>query len=332
MRLASLGAQTSTEQRAADLPDGVSVIISSAAVSHDHPQLVEARLRGLRMMKYAEALGWLMSQSVGIAISGTHGKSTTTAWTSFILKRAGFDPTFIVGGHVDQLGGGSGAGAGRHFIAEACEYDRSFLNLNPMCGAILNIEEDHLDYYENIGAIEEAFGEFAAGVSDSGLLVVNGRDERCVRVAEQATARVETFGDSPDCAWQYTDLYATNGHYSFNVWRAGQKLGRATLGPAGLHNVWNALAACAVADHCGVEWDDIRIGLAEFTGVGRRMTLRFSAASVFADADDAERFCRQFRAGRPRGGARHLLRPRYRERPRGRLGERPGRADPRPRR
>ena len=138
---------------------------------------------------------------------------------------------------MDQLGGGSGVGEGRHFIAEACEYDRSFLKLSPKCAAILNIEEDHLDYYKNISAIEEAFGEFAARVPDSGLLVVNGRDERCVRVAEQATARVETFGDSPDCAWQYTDLYATNGHYSFNVWRAGQKLGRATLGPAAIRRV-----------------------------------------------------------------------------------------------
>ncbi len=273
-RLASHGARITTQQGAGDLPEGVSVVVSSAAVPYDHPQLVEARRRGARTMKYAEALGWLMSQSQGIAISGTHGKSTTTAWTSFILKRAGLDPTFIVGGHVDQLGGGSGVGQGRHFIAEACEYDRSFLNLSPQCGAILNVEEDHLDYYKNISAIEEAFGDFAARVPDSGLLVVNGRDERCVRVAEQATARVETFGDSPDCTWQYSDLYATNGHYSFNMWREGQKLGRATLGPAGLHNVWNALAACAVAAHCGVEWDDIRAGLAEFCGVGRRMTLR----------------------------------------------------------
>ena len=273
-RLASSGAVISEAQRAADLPDNVDVVIASAAVAKDHPQLIEARRRGAKTMKYAEALGWLMSHTAGIAISGTHGKSTTTAWTAFILERAGLDPTFIVGGYVDQLGGGSGAGRGPHFVAEACEYDRSFLNLSPKCAAILNIEADHLDYYENIAAIEQAFEEFAARVPDDGLLIVNGRDERCAKIAERVKAPVATFGDSPKDDWQCTDLYATAGRYSFNVWNAGRKLGRVTLGPAGRHNVWNALAACAVADHCGVAWEDIRTGLADFRGVGRRMTLR----------------------------------------------------------
>jgi UDP-N-acetylmuramate--alanine ligase len=279
-RLTTAGARITAGQEALDLPPDVDLVIASAAVPPGHPQLVEARARGIRTMKYAQALGWLMSHSTGVAIAGTHGKSTTTAWLTFILERAGLDPTFIVGGHVQQLGGGSRVGNGPFFIAEACEYDRSFLNLRPTYASILNIEADHLDYYADIHAIKAAFDEFAALVPPDGALLVKADDAHCAAVARRAGTNIVTFGDAPDADWRPFDLAAGAGRYSFNLLHERIDHGRVTLGPAGRHNVDNALAAAALAHRCGASWEAIRLGLEEFSGVGRRMTLCGDARGV----------------------------------------------------
>lgn len=280
MRLTTAGARITSGQEALDLPPDVDLVIASAAVPLDHPQLAEARRRGVRAMKYAQALGWLMSHATGVAVAGTHGKSTTTAWLTFILERAGLDPTFIVGGNVQQLGGGSRVGGGPFFVAEACEYDRSFLNLRPSYAAILNIEADHLDYYTDIKAIEAAFDEFAALVPTDGALLVKAGDPHCEAVARRARTSILTFGESAGAAWRPIDLTNGTGRYSFNLVYDGIDHGRVTLGPAGRHNVDNALAAAALAHRCGASWEAIRLGLEEFRGVVRRMTLCGDARGV----------------------------------------------------
>jgi UDP-N-acetylmuramate--alanine ligase len=270
-RLAEWGARIATRQRADTVPPETEVLVASAAIAEQHPELVEARRRGIPVIKYAQLLGALMARHHGIAVSGTHGKSTTTAWLTFVLKRAGLDPSFVIGAEAEQLGGGSGVGDGPHFVAEACEYDRSFLNLRPRAAAILNIEEDHLDCYENLAAIRDAFAQFAARVPADGLVVLNGQDRNCRRVSRGQAARIETFGRAADDTWRAVDLKLRDGCYEFAVMHAGEHLGAVHLAIPGEHNVGNALAVTALAHHAGVPWGVIADGLQQFRGAKRRV-------------------------------------------------------------
>lgn len=280
-RLRTNGARIALSQTAESVPSNAEVLVASAAIPSHHPEIVEARRRGTPVMKYAELLGLVMSQHEGIAIAGTHGKSTSTAWLTYILRKAGLDPSFVIGAEVEQLGGGSGVGDGSHFIAESCEFDRSFLNLRPKYAAILNIEEDHLDYYRDIDEIVGAFAEFSKlAPADGGLLVLNGQDAHCRKLAERASAAVETFGLSEDATWRAVELNLVNGRYEFVVQREGAPLGSVALGLAGRHNVMNALAVIAIATRCGVSWPVLREGLAEFRGARRRLELRGMVGGV----------------------------------------------------
>lgn len=279
-RLARCGAQVIDAGRADVLPPRLDLVVSSAAIPEAHPQLAEARRRGVPTMRYAELLGWSMSRATGVAVSGTHGKTTTTAWLAFILDRAGLDPTFVVGGHVPQLGGSSRLGAGRHFVAEACEYDRSFLHLRPWAATILNIEIDHPDYFRDIDDVEQAFREFAARLPADGLLVIPGSDPRCRAAARGTPARVATVGEGAGDDWRAARIEASDGRYSFDLIHEGCTRARVELGIPGRHNVGNALSAAALAHHCGAGWDDLRRGLTEFRGVRRRMTLCGEAGGV----------------------------------------------------
>ncbi len=145
-KLSEMGATIVYEQTAESIPQETETVVYSAAIKAEHPELVEARRRGCEIVKYAQMLGRVMTLRHGIAIAGTHGKSTTTAMTAHVLLAAGKDPSFVVGATCPQLGGSSRSGNGEFFVVEACEYDRSFHNLRPRIGVVLNIEEDHLDY------------------------------------------------------------------------------------------------------------------------------------------------------------------------------------------
>ncbi len=275
LRLGASGARILLSQTAESVPADAELLVASAAVPQTHPEITEARRRGIPVMKYAEFLGLVMSRHEGIAIAGTHGKSTTTAWTTFILRKAGLDPSFVIGAESAQLGGGSGAGDGRHFVAESCEFDRSFLNLQPKYAAVLNIEEDHLDYYRDLDDINQAFTDFVKlPPAEDGLVVLNGEDANCRKIAAAIAAQVETFGLSEGVTWRAVDLNLCDGRYSFHVESDGVSLGPVTLGLAGRHNVMNALAVCALATRCGVPWAKLREGLAEFSGARRRLELR----------------------------------------------------------
>jgi UDP-N-acetylmuramate--alanine ligase len=280
-RLAASGASIGTHQTADSVPAAVKMLVKSAAVRDDHPELIEARRRGVCVVKYAQLLGMLMAHcGEGIAISGTHGKSTTTAWLSYVLRRAGRDPSFVIGAGVGQLGGGSGVGDGPYFVAEACEYDRSFLNLRPRRAAILNIEEDHLDYYADINDIVAAFRDFAAGIPEDGLLVTNADDPRCRAVADGRRGRVELFGRGADAEWRAIDVTREDGTYAFVACHGSKRLSRIVLTIPGRHNIDNALAVIALAHDCGLEWEAIAPPLADFCGAQRRLELRGEAGGV----------------------------------------------------
>ncbi|MGB2821605.1 MAG: UDP-N-acetylmuramate--L-alanine ligase [Phycisphaerae bacterium] len=273
-RLREQGAAVQIGQCAENLPGACDLVVHSAAIHEQNPELLAARRRGIEVVKYSRMLGRLMAERVGIAVSGTHGKSTTTAMVAYTLHAAGADPSFVVGAIVPQLGGPSGVGAGRHFVAEACEYDRSFLNLCPRLAAILNIEEDHLDCYQDLDAIVEAFRSFAALVPPEGVLIANGDDRKVVEVTAPVSCEVETFGLSESCAWRGSDVRSDHGRYAMTVMLKGEEFCRLTVPLPGLHNVYNSLAAVGLLHHAGLAGERIAELLCGFTGAHRRMTLK----------------------------------------------------------
>lgn len=274
-RLVELGARIAIGQAPINIPSDCDLVVYSAAINEDNPELLEARRRGIRRMKYAEMLGQVMRLRTGIAVAGTHGKSTTTALLSYILRQAKLDPTFVVGADVRQLGGGAGVGDGPHFVVEACEFDRSFLNLLPKYSAILNIEEDHLDCFPNLEAIIETFRAFASLVPPDGIIIANGEDRAVSAAVENARGTVETFGFGDHVTWQATDITHDKGCYAFNILRDGESFMRASMDRLpGRHQVANGTAAAALAYHAGVEKADIAAALSTFTGADRRLTHR----------------------------------------------------------
>ncbi len=273
-RLAAEGITVSTIQTADSFPERAELVVVSAAIPEDHPELQQARRRNLRVVRYAEMLGMLQADGGGIAIAGTHGKSTTTAWLTYALRLAGLDPSFIVGAEVEQLGGSSGAGDGPHFVVEACEYQRSFLHLCPQSAAILNIEEDHLDYYAGLDAICQAFAEFAGRIPRDGLLVTSGEDPNCRALARGAACRSELVGLSPLFDWSAADLALVNGCYTYTLLLEGKPQMPVKLGLPGIHNVRNSLAVIALARHAGAGWPPIQQALTDFRGARRRLETR----------------------------------------------------------
>jgi UDP-N-acetylmuramate--alanine ligase len=281
-RLCQWGADIKIGHKEHNLDPATDAVVISAAIREDNPELKLARQLNIRVYKYAEMLGKLFNCYSGIAVSGTHGKSTTSGWLSYLLKQAGLDPTFIVGADIPQLGGNSGIGDDKWFVAEACEYDRSFLNLKPQIGVILNIEADHLDYYKDEAEIVEAFCDFARGIKPGGTLIANGEDSNVARVigALPGSVRCETFGFGRGCNYHAGNIEENNGLYAFDVYHNKELLGRTKTSIPGKHNVANALAVVASATNAGVATKDVLRLLPGFTGVDRRLMLKAQMKGV----------------------------------------------------
>ncbi len=262
------------------------LVVISAAVPANNPELVETHQLDIPVIKYAELLGELMRYHQGIAIAGTHGKSTTTALCAFIMREAGLDPSFVFGATSDQLGGSSAAGHGHHFVVESCEYDRSFLQLHPQAAAILNIESDHLDYFGSIDKVAEAFSCFAENVPSDGVVFVNSDNRLAHQAILNASAEVITFGvENESAIWQARNLIADKACYSFDVVYRDEPLFSTRLNMPGKYNVSNALAAIALAHDAGADKDVMAAAIPKFTGINRRLTLRgqWSGVTVVDD-------------------------------------------------
>ncbi|HVP09832.1 MAG TPA: UDP-N-acetylmuramate--L-alanine ligase [Phycisphaerae bacterium] len=280
-RLEEMGATLTLGHAPMSIPTDCEFVVYSAAIKDENPELKEARRRGITCLKYAEMLGRVMALRTGIAIAGTHGKSTTTALLAFILRQANVDPTFVVGAESRQLGGGSGVGDGPHFLVEACEYDRSFWNYHPQHAAILNIEEDHLDCYKDLDAIIEAFNGFASRVAPSGTIVIHGEDPVVARAVRDVRAKVETFGLHDGANWRAVNLANSRGHYSFDIQRDGEFHLHADLeNLPGRHQVGNALVAAALAHHAGIKPAAVAEALTRFAGADRRISTRGEVGGV----------------------------------------------------
>ncbi|MCC6325338.1 MAG: UDP-N-acetylmuramate--L-alanine ligase [Candidatus Brocadia sp.] len=271
--LEEMGAKINTKQDGSFMSSETDMVVVSASISEDNLDLKTARKMGIKVVKYSQILGSLMKEKRGIAISGTHGKTTTSAMISTILKTAGLDPTFVIGGEVPDIGGNAHLGKGNLFVAEACEYDRSFLNLTPQVGVITNIEEDHLDYYGNIETIVHAFGDFASSISKEGLLVVNDNDNNIAAAVQKANCKVETYSLSNASDWYGEVLSGGSGLKRFRVLHNGKLFDEISLKIPGSHNVLNALAATAVCTFIGVDKDSIKNALSLFHGANRRFQI-----------------------------------------------------------
>ena len=271
--LVQAGACVSVGHNADMLDPRTELVVASAAIPATNPELREARNRNLTIVKYAELVGMLMKAlGKGVAVAGTHGKSTTTAMCVHLFREAGLDPSFLVGAKSQQLGGSSGLGKGPYFVVESCEFDRSFLQLMPESAVILNVETDHLDCYEGIHDIRDAFGAFARNVASDGLLVCNGDDSRAVEAARFASAQVETFGFSTGNTWRATNLRSDRGCFSFEVEAFGEPLFTTRTSVPGRYNVANALAAIALAHHAGAEPQALACAVPSFAGIDRRLS------------------------------------------------------------
>jgi len=281
-KLCEMGADIKIGHKEHNLDPATDAVVISAAIREDNPELMLARRENIKVYKYAQMLGELMNLYDGIAISGTHGKSTTSGWLVHLLKQAGIGPNFIIGAKISQLDSSSGIGDGKYFVAEACEYDRSFINLKPKIACILNIEADHLDYYKDEAEIVEAFEEFAKGIKKGGVLIANGQDQNAAKVIRQLPSdrRCETFGLDENCNFYAQNLKLNNGLYSFDIYHNGKLLGAAKISLPGKHNVLNALAVTAIAVNVGLPAEQILQLLPGFIGVERRLMLKGQAGQI----------------------------------------------------
>jgi len=270
-RLMTLGVEI-REGHAEDHLDGVDLVVKSSAVSDDNPEIAAARARGITVVRRAEMLGELMRLKYGIAVAGTHGKTTTTSLVGTLLTEAGLDPTVIVGGRMRLTGTGARIGRSEYLVAEADEFDRSFLRLMPILAVVTSIDRDHLDTYDDLDAIRAAFLEFASRVPFFGQVILCLDDTNVQKILPQLRKdhRVVTYGLTPQADFAATDVEATPEGCRFKVVGAGAELGEVRLPMPGHHNVANALAAVAVGLALRLPFERIADALASFGGVHRR--------------------------------------------------------------
>lgn len=254
---------------------GADLLVYSAAIAADNPERLEAKRLGIPEMERAELLGQLMlGHEINICVSGAHGKTSTSSMIAEALIDAGMDPAVSIGGRPITLGSGSRVGSGKAFVAEACEFHGSFLFMHPTVAVVLNIDEDHLDYYGDIEHIEQAFEQFLNLLPEGGTAVGWGGDERIMRIFSRLNRRKVTFGLTPDCDCFASSLcYTEDGRGDFDIVFGGKVLGHVTLTTAGEFAVINALAAFAASYVAGAPAEALYRSLSDFAGVHRRFEL-----------------------------------------------------------
>lgn len=267
-QLEAQGARIFYGQKASNIIDGINCVVYTAAIRRENPELIEAVAKKIPMLTRAELLGQLMKNyDMPIAVSGTHGKTTTTSMISLILLAAEKDPTISVGGILKDIGGNIRVGKSETFITEACEYTNSFLNFFPKISVILNIEEDHLDFFKDLEDIRHSFHQFAALLPDAGTLVINGNIKDYAAIYEGLSCNVVTYGLGDGLDYSAQNItYDEKGRVAFDLLEKGQKTDHITLSVTGDHNVSNALSAIATAKLLDIPMEIIKTGLATFTG------------------------------------------------------------------
>lgn len=282
----SHGIQVFIGHRAENIGEDVEFVVRTAAVHDDNPEIMAARERGIPVFERTQAWGAISRDyNNALCISGTHGKTTTTSMCTHILMAADKDPTVMIGGTLPLLNAGHRVGHGNTIVMEACEYYNSFLSFHPTVAVVLNIEEDHLDFFKDIEDIKSSFRQFASRVPEDGCIVANADDKDTMEAVKGIDRKVITFGMTPDA-----DVYARNIRYidtnsEFDIMYKGKLFTDVTLHVPGIHNVRNALASTAACICLGARPLAVKYGLAGFNGAGRRFEFKgkFNGAEVYDD-------------------------------------------------
>ncbi len=268
--LISLGADVVIGHSADNIknPD---LVVYTAAISDDNPELKAAREKGIETIARAEMLGRIMKNyKKAISVAGTHGKTTTTSMMSYVLVKALLDPTIMVGGELDIINGNFRIGNSEYFLTESCEYCRSFLEFFPTVGIILNVEEDHLDYYKDLDDIKSAFSDFSKLIPSDGVLVVCAEDSDALDCVKNALCAPITYGFDKGDYMAKNITFDDFGYPSFDVYKNGEKIISLTLNVVGRHNVLNATSVVAASLAMGIGTDAIKSGLEGYHGTKRR--------------------------------------------------------------
>lgn len=271
--LEELGAKIFYGQRASNIGEDIDVVVYTAAIHPDNPELQAVQERQIPLLTRAELLGEMMrNYKNAVNVAGTHGKTTTTSMLTDILLAAGTDPTVTVGGILHDIGGNIRVGGAEYFVAEACEYTNSFLSFFPTMEIILNIEADHLDFFKDLEDIRRSFRRFAEKLDGEGILIVNSDIQDVEALVDGLCCQVVTFGSDPaKSRYSAVDItYDTYGNGAYTLLIDGEEAGRIALSVPGEHNVYNSLAAVAAARSLGIAPEKIREGLLAFKGTDRR--------------------------------------------------------------
>jgi len=283
-RLASLGGEIFYGHARENIAN-VDVVVISSAVHDDNPEVIEARERLIPVIPRAEMLAELMRMKYGIAIAGTHGKTTTTSMVATILGHAGIDPTSVIGGRLDSIGSNAKLGQGKFLVAEADESDGSFLKLSPTIAVVTNIDADHLDFYSGIDQIKETFVEFINKIPFYGLAALCLDNPNVADIIPRVKKRFVTYGLSSQADFRASDIRISGNGTSFVAYFKGERLGEVSFKMPGAHNVLNALACIAVAMELNVPFDVIRDGFRDFGGVGRRFQIKGEVGGIMVVDD-----------------------------------------------
>ena len=270
--LEETGAKVVIGQKAENITDDIDLVVYTAAIHESNEEFAAAKNKGVPMMTRAALLGQIMANfAKSIAVAGTHGKTTTTSMLTHILLQADTDPTVSVGGMLDRIGGNIRVGHSDLFLTEACEYTNSFLHFFPKIGVILNIDEDHLDFFKDLADIRNSFHRFAKLLPKDGTLVINDNIPDLEEITADLDCRVIRYGNDSSLDYSATNiLHDKKGEASFDLVKSGEFIDRISLSVNGDHNVSNALSAIAVADLLGVPFTKIKEGLKSFHGTDRR--------------------------------------------------------------
>ena len=279
-RLQNLGATIYEGHKASNV-EGAHVVVISSAIKAENPEVVEAHKRKIPVIPRAEMLAELMRLKYGIAVAGAHGKTTTTSMVASVLTAAHLDPTFVVGGKVNQAGTTARLGKGEYFVVEADESDRSFLYYAPVVAVVTTIDREHLDQYASLEEIQSVFVEFVNRIPFYGAAILCLDEPNVQAIIPDVKRPIITYGTSTQADLVISDISMEGLGSEFRLTYKGEDLGMFNLiHPPGIHNVRNAAAAAAVALYLNVPSDLIREGLAKFTGVGRRFDIKGVVADV----------------------------------------------------
>ena len=281
-KLEQLGATVFYGQCPQNIRPGTDLVVYTAAVHPDNPEYQASKTAGIPMLSRAQLLGQIMEHyKLSAAIAGTHGKTTTTSMCTHILLAAGCDPTISIGGILKAIDGNIRVGKSEYFVTEACEYTDSFLEFYPKYSVILNVEEDHLDYFKDLQAIRRSFSRFASQTAKGGAIIINREIDGWEELLEGADAKTVTFGFDPSCdVYPQAATYSDTGLARFQIMQHGKKLCDASLNVPGRHNISNALAAAALAVQMGIAPAAIAEGLHAFGGTDRRFQLKGKRGGV----------------------------------------------------